>query len=274
MKYLAKANLLISTASTISSMLYSIVPPILIILSAIGIILILAKKAPQLALMEEIKNSQEADDLEKEKALAKAGFFKKRWIKIKGVNGEGIKHKLFMILEKLTRRFKVMFLKLENLFTSWSENLRKRRHGEIDQNPESPAQEESQSENPEENKNPGMYQRLKKYKISQLKNRKRGAKVMDISQEEEKVFEPIISKEMVTPNKIEVKDRLERLLIERIALNPKDLEAYERLGEYYFDVENYEYAKECFKQVIKLDPKNSNIKYKMRKLERLLWKSH
>lgn len=255
-------------------MLYSIIPPILIVLSAIGIILIIAKKAPQIALLEEIKNEEEKTDFEKRQELARAGFFKKRWIKIKSVNREDAKHKLFIILEKLTRRFKVMFLKLENLFTSWSESLRKKRRGAFDEESAGSEKREVPDESSGEQERLGIYQRLRKYKISQFRNRKKEIRAMDISQEEEKVFEPILSKKVVTPSKVEIKDRLEKLLIERIALNSKDLEAYERLGEYYFEIGNYDYAKECFKQVLKLDPKNSNVKYKMRKLERLLWKSH
>ena len=36
------------------------------------------------------------------------------------------------------------------------------------------------------------------------------------------------------------------------------------------EIKSYEFAKECFKQVIKLDPLNRNVKYKMRRLEHLL----
>lgn len=254
-------------------MLYLIIPPILIVLSAVGIILFLAKKAPQIALIEGIKNGEKKTDTQREQELATAGFFKRRWIKFKSISREDIKHKLLIIMEKLTRRFKVMFLKLENLFTSWSESLRKKRNGGVDREQDNLAEKEVQNEKSDEREKLGIYQRLKRYKTGQLESQKKAGRIMDISQEvEEKVIEPIISKKMVTPSKIEVKDRLEKLLIERIALNPKDLEAYERLGEYYFEIENYNYAKECFKQVIKLDPKNSNVKYKMRKLERLLWK--
>ncbi len=67
-----------------------------------------------------------------------------------------------------------------------------------------------------------------------------------------------------------MKDRLEELLIERIAANPKDLEAYERLGQYYMEIKGYTDAKECFKQVIKLDPGNRNAKYRLKRLETLL----
>jgi cytochrome c-type biogenesis protein CcmH/NrfG len=86
---------------------------------------------------------------------------------------------------------------------------------------------------------------------------------------EEASIEPMVSKEAVKP-RTEMKDRLEELLIERIAANPKDVEAYERLGQYYMEIENYEFAKECFKQIVKLNPLNRNAKYTLKKLERLL----
>jgi tetratricopeptide (TPR) repeat protein len=88
---------------------------------------------------------------------------------------------------------------------------------------------------------------------------------------ERKVVAAKIDGKAIKPKmKAEMKDRLEEILIERIALNPKDIEAYERLGEYYMEIENFEFAKECFKQVIKLDPTNKNVKYKMRRLEYVL----
>ncbi len=88
-----------------------------------------------------------------------------------------------------------------------------------------------------------------------------------------KAIKPIVSKRVVTPKKIrERKDIFEKILIDRIAVNPKDIEAYERLGEYYSEIENWEYAKECFKQVIRLDNKNISVKIKMKRLERLLSK--
>ena len=58
----------------------------------------------------------------------------------------------------------------------------------------------------------------------------------------------------------------------QVTVNPKDIEAYERLGEYYMEIKSYNDAKECFKQVIKLNPGNRNVKYKIRRLEYLLSK--
>ena len=76
----------------------------------------------------------------------------------------------------------------------------------------------------------------------------------------------------IAQNTAEKKDLFEKILIERIAANPKDIEAYERLGEYYMEIENWNYAKECFKQVLRLNPSSTNVRSKMRELERLLGK--
>jgi tetratricopeptide (TPR) repeat protein len=82
----------------------------------------------------------------------------------------------------------------------------------------------------------------------------------------------VISRPSAFQETVAHKDILEKILIERIAANPKDVEAYERLGEYYFEIENWEYAKECFKQIIKLNPENKNVRTKMKELEKILAK--
>lgn len=68
------------------------------------------------------------------------------------------------------------------------------------------------------------------------------------------------------------KDQLEDILVERIALNPRDIEAYERLGDYYLEQGNLTDAKECYRQVLKLSPAYRLVKIKIRRLERLLEK--
>lgn len=68
------------------------------------------------------------------------------------------------------------------------------------------------------------------------------------------------------------KDQLEDILVERIALNPRDIEAYERLGDYYLEQGTLTDAKECYRQVLKLSPAYRLVKIKIRRLERLLEK--
>lgn len=80
---------------------------------------------------------------------------------------------------------------------------------------------------------------------------------------------PIHEAEPTAPQK---KEQLEDILIERISLNPRDIEAYERLGDYYLEQQNLVDAKECYRQVLKLSPAYRLVKIKIRKLERLLEK--
>lgn len=90
-------------------------------------------------------------------------------------------------------------------------------------------------------------------------------------QEESKPVRPLIREAIVHPIiKTKEKNQLEEVLIKRIAINPKDIEAYERLGDYYLESENYQDSKECFKQVLKLSPTHYKAKLKMRKLEKLI----
>jgi len=66
------------------------------------------------------------------------------------------------------------------------------------------------------------------------------------------------------------KNKFENILIKRIAINPKDIEAYERLGDYYLENENYQDSIECFRQVLKLSPLNYKARLRIRRLEKLI----
>jgi hypothetical protein len=80
---------------------------------------------------------------------------------------------------------------------------------------------------------------------------------------------PAVKSEPAPPRK---KEQLEDILVERISINPRDIEAYERLGDYYLEQENMVDAKECYRQVLKLSPAYRLVKIKIRRLERLLEK--
>lgn len=87
-----------------------------------------------------------------------------------------------------------------------------------------------------------------------------------ITQPEEKESEATETEETLP----EVKTQLEDILVERIAANPRDLEAYERLGEYYMEQGNVQDAKECYRQVLRLSPVHRLAKIKIRRLEKML----
>lgn len=238
-------------------MLYSIIPPILVVLSLVGIIVFLVKKAPAMdSLREKLRKEESGDVPEK-------NIWKRIFQQGKDINDKEINHRFLLILEKITRKFKIIFLKLENLFTHWSELIRLKRKIKEDQ----VALVEKDNKNIllVEDEVSEVFKRKQKKKnpITKIEN--------ILLKENEEL---IVSEDNIpSPKKqIEKKDLFEKILIERIAANPKDIEAYERLGEYYFEIENWNYAKECFKQVIKLNPQNSSVRGKIRRLEKMLSK--
>ena len=233
-------------------MTYSIIPPILVILSVIGILLFLMKKAPKVASLREVKDSEITGTGEKISPETKKGLISK--------------DRFLVLMEKVTRRFKITFIRLENKFSSWNENIKKRRKqgGNVPGEPVADGGKEEVTVDQEKMPVAPMTNHIPE------ERRFEGAKRRKIYIGGEKTARPMVSEKIVAPRKAELKNRLERILIERIAANPKDIEAYERLGEYYFEIGNLEYSKDCFKQVIRLDSGNQNARSKMRSLENLL----
>lgn len=229
-------------------MLYSIIFPILIVVSLAGIIMLLMKKATALALLKDKDENENIGN----------NFLGKI------VNGEKVNNKSLLILEKITRKFKLMFLKLENIFSAWGESIKQKRR--IKENEGKYSNIETRKiEEKEIEKKESFFQRR-----NEKRNVGNASVVVDMEKEIEFKEIPAVEKDEKIKASTKKKDLFEKILIDRIAANPKDVEAYERLGEYYFEIENWNYSKECFKQVVKLSPQNRNVRMKMRKLERIL----
>jgi tetratricopeptide (TPR) repeat protein len=249
------------------------IPPILIILSLAGIIIFFMKKAPQIARLSD------EDALEKERLdrMATAGFFGRLGLKIKNIRWSGLKSVFLALSEKLTRRARIIFLRLESKSKSLNDSIRSKRGKQENTNSERKSWEGGQNEEDVILDKVNNYQPKKKSYLAGMKKALKKEKVPEknaYDDSEERIIKPMVSDRVVNPNgRAEMKDRLEDLLIERIAANPKDVEAYERLGEYYMEIDSLNDAKECFKQVLKLDPKNRNVKYRMRVLETMIRRS-
>ncbi len=215
-------------------MLYSLMPPVLVILSLIGIIIFLLKKSARVASIPE--DGGELLNKESEAEPKKDS----RW-----------KHNFLGIAEGIIRMFRSVFLKLGAKFNEWSQVIRDKRRFRV-------------AANKSNDRETDIIEKIKEYKIEKEERKA-------VAHGPQKSLKPVISDRVTAPAaKKEIKDRLEDLLIDRIAANPRDIEAYERLGEYYMEIESYVDAKECFRQIVKLDPKNRSIKYKLRKLETLI----
>lgn len=100
-------------------------------------------------------------------------------------------------------------------------------------------------------------------------SRKFGDAVRRLRPERKPAIFPASAREPIIPQK---KEQFEDILVDRISMNPRDIEAYERLGDYYLEQNNLVDAKECYRQVLKLSPAYRLVKIKIRRLERLLEK--
>jgi tetratricopeptide (TPR) repeat protein len=241
-------------------MLYLIIPPILIVFSLIGIILFIAKKAPKAARLAEKEKLKFYDEESEKHGIQEPSFGKSE------KNETESKHRTLLILEKIVQAFKSVFLKMGNKSARWSESIREKRKKGMEQKPTSEIQNvDGDSVLPEAGGEQGYWDEIKKGEETIEKK-------PEMTGEGRKVeVRPFVSQKAAMPRSLpERKNLLEKILIERIAANPKDVEAYERLGEYYAEVASWKDAKECFKQVLKLDPGNRNVRSKMRKLERIL----
>jgi len=113
--------------------------------------------------------------------------------------------------------------------------------------------------------------RQRRKDIEQQKNVENEKTAEAVKQELPQSVRPLIRETVTHPViKNREKNQLEEVLIKRIAINPKDIEAYERLGDYYLESENYQDSKECFKQVLRLSPMHYKARLKIRKLEKLI----
>jgi len=239
-------------------MLYYVIPPIIIIICLSLLIFFLFRKfsvegKDSFSLLENRDN----DFLGKEKQGALRTLFSNFW---------------FRLLERLTQKMKLFSLRMHNTSNSWFHSVKNKREkmnltekesfletAIIDkENVQIKVEEDL---NNLKNKNSETFI-AKETKIDNfsIKNRIVRGKKFVSEIRKSKITKPI------------EKNRLEDALIKRIAVNPKDIEAYERLGDYYSDTKNFKDAIECYKQVIKLSPRNLKVKIKLKNLERILKK--
>lgn len=71
-----------------------------------------------------------------------------------------------------------------------------------------------------------------------------------------------VTREPVPEDKVK-----EDALVHRIAENPRDIEAYREIGDYYLAIGNIKDAKESFKMVLKLRPRDLKAKSSLREIE-------
>jgi tetratricopeptide (TPR) repeat protein len=229
-------------------MLYYILPPFIIILSVGALIMFLFRKMENIPAEEVIELKPEKPAMERLKALQSA------------LSQFGLR-----VLERMMHRLKLLSLKFHNGSNELFHSIREKREKRIKLDEEKKQQRQQQQEQAAqaiqlaskdiltatEEDRPRVKEPVLPTSQLDLKNTRMGAAMMRRA-------------------KPKANEKLEEALIKRIAVNPRDIEAYERLGDYYLERENHTDSLECFKQVLKLSPAHYKAKTRIRKLENLL----
>lgn len=71
-------------------------------------------------------------------------------------------------------------------------------------------------------------------------------------------------------NAVATSDDTELMLMRAIENDPHDSTAYEQLGDYYMEREQFEDARDCYKYVLRLDPRHKRAQVAMKNLDRVL----
>jgi len=94
-----------------------------------------------------------------------------------------------------------------------------------------------------------------------------------IVQRKKRSEEPMLRDRIAKPEKkkeMNLRDAYEETLIERIAEDPRDIGAYESLGDFYLNRKNFEDAQECYRQILKLNPAHRGARVRLERLEKIL----
>lgn len=217
--------------------LYFVLPPIIIVASLALIIFLISRKS--LEIEKRILENRKKEESSKLVVSAKD-----KWLRF---------------LEKISHWFKVISLKIHN----WNENklkILKEKKTEVNV-----AKEKFDREDEKKRKVISVVRKIdiqvSKKEQKEMQERKKAEK-----KEKDEMQGAMISKEAVHPD--DTRKELEEALINRIAADPRDIEAYERLGDYYIGQNNVKDAQECYRQVLKLNPQSLSVKGKIERLNK------
>jgi tetratricopeptide (TPR) repeat protein len=225
------------------------IPHILMILSAAGVIFIIARRVPES--IGDIK--KENDELKKTTKKEK--------------NKVDIKEKFIHSLEKFLRKVKVFILRGDTKIMEVIKKLRKER-----------TKEEKQvfQEKKEEKKKTEKKESTIKKKISRIRKKvmtqkeKAILKINDLRKQSKKpeiTTPPLKSIDIQEARKVML-ERQEQVLIKKIARNPRDDSAYVELGKLYMNVGNIVDAKASLNQALKINQGNIKAKKVLTEIER------
>jgi len=181
-------------------------------------------------------------------------------------------------LEKSLRKFRLLILKIDNLFIDWIKSAREK--SEVWTVRSRAWMEHRRFKKKEKAQ---VLEKLDKAEVSETleKIEQEVAKEEDEAFKEkveilnsvdgEKTVEPAVSELKVEPDEEEILtvSEDEKKYIDVIAQNPKDITAYRALCDIYLKQQNYSDARACFRQLLKLAPGDADAKAKLENIKGL-----
>ncbi len=200
--------------------MFELIPQIIISVSIVGIIVLVARKMPQISSIPEEKKTLDMNGVNRRFKVP--GILKRTKAKIKSFKRSKFLHDSLDFFERLLRKSKVVFLKIENKITEWAEKIKKQ--------------------------------------SQKVKEKRRGVevqvthKVQDSTDDEVK-FTNVQKQDRLRSSSYGVsKEEIEQRYIDAISSNPRDIAVYKKLGKLYQEHGNLEDAKEVYKQILKINP--------------------
>jgi len=230
------------------SLILNIVPWVVAGLSLGGVALIILKKMPLL-----LKLPAKPQEGQEQVFLLRA-VAQRIVLRLRGLRYSSYQPALAAWFEKILRKLRLLLLKIDNVFLKMIGSSREktqiwtvRSRAWMEQH------------------------RLKKIKKLEVLEKLDQAEIIEtIQKAKEEVkngkIEQKISDQESELTKEELKQIEERGCIDMIARDPRNIEAYRRLGFLYCEQGNKEDAKNCFKQVLKLNPDDLEVISKMKEL--------
>lgn len=228
-------------------MVFTILESLVGVASVTGIAIIIGRKIPELASLEDSANR----DIIKRGVVVNVANVPDNKVKVK--ISEGYRKSIIRfanLLEKFLRRLRLHILRLDGLFYNWIMALRKNTKKNTDALSKDAWVFDNKMEAIKE-----TAQRLQKgmrilsnfAETQKSKGSERSINVVKIEKKKTETKKNIILSE-------------EKKYIEKIAHNPKDVESYRILGMLYFKEENYNDALLSFLEILKIDKNDSFAK--------------
>jgi tetratricopeptide (TPR) repeat protein len=235
----------------------------------VGIFFLVIKKIPTLIKLQEIQ------------VASQIGLGERLRARIKGIRYSTYRPKALEWLEKNLRKFRVLILKIDNLFIDLIKRSRER--SQVWQIRSGAWREYMHLKKKEKLQ---VLETLDKAEVSETleKINQEVAKDEDVAFKEKvetiangngtkvEASEPSVPTSSEVTEEVPVTDE-EKKYIDLIAANPKDANAYRALGFLYLNQKNYSDARACFRRVLKFNPQDEEVKNKLNEIKGLKGKN-